>query len=174
VTSRLHELAYRQAVADDAPRLAGLAVAGFETYRSFGPAGWRPPTVAEEVERVRATLAKPSIWCRVADDGAGLAGHAGFMASEHARFPERPPELAHLWQLFIRRDWWGGGLAAVLLAAAVVAAAEREFEVMRLFTPAGQARARRFYEREGWTQRGGPQHAPAFGMAVVEYRRVLR
>ena len=40
---------------------------------------------------------------------------------------------------------------------------------MRLFTPADQARARRFYEREGWRVTGAPHHDD-IGFAVVEYR----
>ena len=44
---------------------------------------------------------------------------------------------------------------------------------MRLFTPAGQARARRFYEREGWVQAGAEFHEPALGLALVEYRYAL-
>jgi predicted GNAT family N-acyltransferase len=43
---------------------------------------------------------------------------------------------------------------------------------MRLFTPEGQARARRFYEREGWVQYGEPFEA-GLGIPLVEYRREL-
>jgi len=41
---------------------------------------------------------------------------------------------------------------------------------MRLFTPAGQRRARRFYEREGWTLVEAPRFEDAFGLDVAEYR----
>jgi hypothetical protein len=44
---------------------------------------------------------------------------------------------------------------------------------MRLFTAAGQARARRFYEREGWAAPEPPRPDPAFGMDTVEYRRTV-
>jgi hypothetical protein len=44
---------------------------------------------------------------------------------------------------------------------------------MRLHTPAEHARARRFYEREGWTLRGEPFDDDAFGMTIAEYRREL-
>ena len=43
---------------------------------------------------------------------------------------------------------------------------------MRLYTPAGQARARRFYEREGFAAAGGPQDR-GLGLPVIEYRRPL-
>ena len=44
---------------------------------------------------------------------------------------------------------------------------------MRLFTPAAHARARRFYEREGWAQHREPELDEGFGMEIVEYRRAL-
>ena len=40
---------------------------------------------------------------------------------------------------------------------------------MRLFTPADQARARRFYEREGWRLEAAVED-DEIGFAVVEYR----
>jgi hypothetical protein len=51
-------------------------------------------------------------------------------------------------------------------------AARRGFPTIRLFTPVGQARARRFYEREGWEERGEPFDAP-LGLSLIEYRREL-
>jgi hypothetical protein len=41
---------------------------------------------------------------------------------------------------------------------------------MRLFTPVAQARARRFYEREGWRPRGEEFHVAALGLVLIEYR----
>ena len=42
---------------------------------------------------------------------------------------------------------------------------------MRLFTPERHARARRFYEREGWALAGEPEFVPELGIAMVEYQR---
>jgi hypothetical protein len=64
-------------------------------------------------------------------------------------------------------------LAYRLHGAACEAAAARGYTAMRLFTPAGQARARRFYEREGWTLVDGPYPDEELRMDVVEYRRTL-
>lgn len=73
----------------------------------------------------------------------------------------------------VRRDWWGSGLATHLHAVALQAADGRRFTTLRLHTPADHGRARRFYEREGWTPAGQPFDDEAFGMAIVEYRREL-
>jgi GNAT superfamily N-acetyltransferase len=76
--------------------------------------------------------------------------------------------------LFLRPPWWGTGLAARLLAAAVEAALDRGHAEMRLHTPTGHARARAFYEREGWTATGERHYEPLLGLEVVEYCRELR
>jgi hypothetical protein len=44
----------------------------------------------------------------------------------------------------------------------------------RLFVAAGHARARRFYEREGWLPAGEPFADPTWGLTFVEYRYGLR
>ena len=102
-----------------------------------------------------------------------VVGHCSFLPAAQWRGGDPDPGLAHLWQLFVRQAHWGSGAARALLAAAVDAAAERGFDRMRLFAAAGQARARRFYEREGWTAPAPPALDPAFGMETVEYRRTL-
>jgi GNAT superfamily N-acetyltransferase len=84
--------------------------------------------------------------------------------------PVDEPGLAHLRNLFVDRSQWGTGLAAALMRAAVDDARERGFAQMRLFVAEGQARARRFYEREGWRPAGAPFEDPAVGLRMVEYR----
>ena len=44
---------------------------------------------------------------------------------------------------------------------------------MRLHTPAGNLRARAFYEREGWRTDGVAIPEPMLGLDLVEYRRDL-
>ena len=47
------------------------------------------------------------------------------------------------------------------------------FTEARLYTPALQARARRFYAREGWTERGESFWVGELGLDLVELRRLL-
>ena len=173
MTGPLDALTFRPATADDAPVLAAVGVEGFATYSAFAPPGWRVHTLADGLAYATRFLATPSAWCELGEDADGVAGFAAFNAARHARIVDDDPGLAHLWQLMVRPPWWGSGLAARLHGSALAAAAAGGFERMRLFAAAGQARARRFYEREGWTQRDEPFHDEAFGMAVVEYRRAL-
>ena len=169
----LRDLEFRQGTPADAPRIAELVVAGFQTYREFTPPSWSPPTVEQETGSIAAILAEPSAWCRLAEDDLGLAGHIGWHPASVGRRPCDEPGLVHFWQLFLRRDWWGSGLATTLQDAGLDAAARQGYETIRLVTPAGHARGRRFYEREGWTVHGEPAHDEAFGIALVEYRRTL-
>ena len=74
-------------------------------------------------------------------------------------------------QLFVRPAWWGTGLAAGLHDAFLAEAAARGYRTARLHTPAGHARARRFYERRGWQVSGPPE--TWIDLPVIAYRRAL-
>jgi GNAT superfamily N-acetyltransferase len=169
-------LELRVAVPADAERLGCAVAEGFRGYQAFAPDGWVPRPASAETEQVRALLDSADFWCLLAlgpDDV--LAGHVAFLSSGRAwRAPEEAdPTLAHLRQLFLVPDFWGTGLARTLHDRVLRAGSKRGFEAMRLFTPTGQARARRFYEREGWTVHGDSFRDPGFGLQLVEYRRLL-
>lgn len=166
-------LVFRAADIHDAEQIGQAVAKGFEGYRSFSPEGWAPRPASAETEQVRALLEREEFWCLLAltADGA-LAGHVGFLPAAKAWRALEDPSLAHLRQLFVAPAYWGIGLAHALHAHALRAAHERRFTAMRLFTPVGQARARRFYEREGWTTSGEPFRDPGFGqLALIAYRR---
>jgi GNAT superfamily N-acetyltransferase len=166
--------ATRRATIDDVPVLAETVRAGFEGYVAFAPRGWAPPPFPDEAAGIRERLLQPDSWCVIAHDGDRVAGHVAFVdARERLGARELIPGLAHLSMLFIREPWWGTGLATTLLALGVDEAHARGYQAMRLFTPAGQARARAFYEREGWTTDGAEWFDAMLGLDLVEYRRGL-
>ena len=109
----------------------------------------------------------------MAEDGDGLAVVATLLPATHARLADPDPSLVHLWQLFVAEPYWGTGLAVRLHADALASAAARGFTSARLFTPAGQTRSRRFYEREGWSTVADAFFDEGIGFEVVEYRRGL-
>jgi GNAT superfamily N-acetyltransferase len=145
-------LEIRVAVPDDAPALALTTRLGFDSYREWAPEGWEPPPHALEVHSIRERLRRDTTWCAMALQSDGeQAGHVGIT---HAADRERPhvplSGRAHLWMLFVRPAWWGSGLAVRLHALGLEEAARQGYETIRLYTPHGAARARSFYEREGW------------------------
>jgi ribosomal protein S18 acetylase RimI-like enzyme len=53
----------------------------------------------------------------------------------------------------------------------VAEARAQGYRRMRFFTPRDQARARRFYEREGFVWTGSETLEPDLGLVLVEYLR---
>jgi GNAT superfamily N-acetyltransferase len=165
----VQDLTIRAPAPGDVPGLAALVAEGFETYRSFAPAGWEPPPLTDHERYLTDRLCATDTWATVAEQRGTHVGIVSMIPAATSRVPVDDPRLAHLWQLFVAEPWWGTGLAPRLHALVTAAAAHRGFTAMRLFTPADQARARRFYEREGWDLVAGPQEDD-IGFPVVEYR----
>lgn len=169
----------RRGGADDIDALLHNVRVGFDTYADFAPAGWRPPTVPADRERALDLLTDAGTWVSFAEVDGAIAGHVGLMpardrspgAAMAGGWRARPviEGTVHLWQLFVLPLWWGTGVADVLHREFVAEAAKRGYVRGRLYTPAGHARARRFYERHGWHSLG-EQLNPELGLALAEYR----
>jgi GNAT superfamily N-acetyltransferase len=160
-------LPIRPATLADAPALAETVQEGFVSYRTWAPRGWQPPAAELQLAGIRDRLPHLGCVCMVAEDAGRPAGHVAFV-------PARDESgVAHVWMLFVREPWWGTGLAADLLARAVALAAAEGYGAMRLHTPAEHVRARRFYEREGWTAAAPPFYEPMLGLMLVTYRTQL-
>jgi GNAT superfamily N-acetyltransferase len=166
-------LSFRGIARDDIDEVAALVADAFVGYRAFAPADWEPLGAGEQIDVLARWIEDPDFWGTLAREKQTLAGHATFIpAARHSRHAAPDPALAHLGHLFVKPAYWGSGLAAQLLTRARTAANARGFVAMRLFVPAGQARARRFYTREGFTQVGEPFDA-GLALSVLEYRRSL-
>ena len=139
-------LTTRRAWPADAETLGLTCHLAIETWRAFAPAGWAAPTVAARTAGARAGLARPDAWALLAFVDGEPAGHCAMLDTD---FDE--PRSTILWHLFVRRRWFGTGLAAHLHDAFVARARALHYPFAWLATPAGNARARRFYERRGWT-----------------------
>lgn len=166
-------LRLRRATSEDAPSLARGVIDGVADYPAFAPPDWRPPALADETRHLAAVLADERVHCVIAERDGAVVGQVTVMPAEQAAHPVPDPRLAHLSNLFVDRSEWGSGLAVALTRAAADAARERGFGELRLFVAEGQARARRFYEREGWRPRGDAWHDPVPGLRMLEYRMPL-
>jgi GNAT superfamily N-acetyltransferase len=160
-------LSIRPATLSDASELAVTVGEGFESYREWAPAGWDPPSPPMQLTGIRDRLPEEGCVCLLAEAGGEHAGHVAYIPAREE------PGVAHIWMLFVRRAWWGRGVATDLLARAVAAATGEGYAGMRLHTPAEHARARAFYEREGWSAPDPPFYEPMLGLPLVTYRRRL-
>jgi predicted N-acetyltransferase YhbS len=164
----------RLATAADAARLGRQFASGVEVYRSFTPPGWALPTAEGEADHLRARLGSDEAWCLVAEEDGHVVGQVTILPAAIAARPVDEPSLAHLRNLIVSESHWGSGLARELHAAALEAGRSRGFASMRLFTPSAHGRARRFYEREGWSAVGEEFHDPTPDLVLIEYRLPLR
>lgn len=164
---------FRVATPADAEVLSHAGADAMAGYTAFAPAGWAPPPVAAEIEHTRALLGDDEVWCLVAESGGDVVGQITVLPAARSAHKVDEPGLAHLRNLFVREDHWGTGLAAELHARALRTATDRGFAAIRLFVAADHPRARRFYERGGWSPVSEACFDPGIGLAIVEYRRAL-
>ncbi len=168
------EIRTRTATADDARLIAETLTEAFQGYLAWAPPDWSPPLGSEEEEAFLAkALSRPGVWCLLATAHERTVGHIALSPSTIVEPQPPPPGTINLWQLFVRPAWQGSGVAVQLLGAAIGEAQRRGFTRMRLWTPRGAARARRFYEREGWTATGRTREETDFGLPIVQYARAL-
>jgi ribosomal protein S18 acetylase RimI-like enzyme len=165
-------VAIRPATASDVPAIFDLLEVSFAGYSAFAPDGWVPPQPGPDERAMMAdAFDRPEVWYVVASDEHGHAGQCGIVQAYTERWMQGEPidGLAHFWQLFVRPDTFGTGLADRLHAMAIDAIRERGFARARLWTPEGQSRARRFYEKRGWYLNGERQDEGPFGIPLVMY-----
>jgi GNAT superfamily N-acetyltransferase len=151
----------RRAWPADAETLARTHRLGLDTWRAFAPAGWAPPPMHRAVARTRELLERPDAWALLAFVDGEPAGHCSLLRDDFG-----DPAAADLWHLFVRPRWWGTGLAGQLHDAFLARAGELGYPRVWLGTPAGNTRARRFYERRGWRFRGPLVEEAGLPMAI--------
>jgi GNAT superfamily N-acetyltransferase len=171
----------RRATVDDVEIVIADVQAGFDSYVDFAPLGWNPPDMRQDQRLTAELLADPGTWALIAEVDGDPTGHVSFFPArqrseeiERRDWRRRPviPGLAHLWQLFVLPEWWGRGVAPLLHEAATAEMRARGFERARLFTPAQHLRARRFYERRGWSPVREEYH-PWLALSLAEYALLL-
>jgi GNAT superfamily N-acetyltransferase len=164
----------RRAGVDDAAAVADIHVrswqAGYEHV--FGVERLATITVEQRLPRWREILAGDEQVCLLAEDDDGRA--LGWCTVG----PGREADLQHageVWGIYAAPEAWGSGAGKALLAAGLDTLAERGFAEASLWVLEDNPRARRFYEREGWTHDGARKQDEFLGVTVdeVRYRRSL-
>ncbi len=175
--ARLPTITTRRATLDDLDIIVADVQAGFDSYVAFAPEGWEPPDMWRDSQLTAELLADPATWALIADVCGEAAGHASFFPARE-RGPSQPAgRVAHPpadrrtrapLELFIQPEWWGRGVAPTLHDAATAEMHARGFDRARLYTPSLHARAKRFYERRGWTA-GAEEWNDYLALSLTEY-----
>jgi GNAT superfamily N-acetyltransferase len=152
-------------------RLIAFIQQAIEAYQEWAPR-WSPVPPSPEVRARLNGLYDDDerAWALMAladDDVVGLVS-LSVTTGAAARVPDAG--AIYLWQMFVGRRWQGTGLAGALMDRLLEEARARGYESVVLWTPAGAAQARRFYEREGFELTGEEDPDSPFGLPLVQYR----
>lgn len=153
----------RPAVPADALAVARVHVRAWQTgYRGLLPDGYLDGLRAED-RAARYTFERTDgPRTTVAIIGGAVVGFSTIHGAE-------------LSALHVDPDAWGGGVGRALIARARAELAAAGVTEAQLWLLAGNARAQRFYERDGWTTDGTRRTDTVWGVTVdeLELRRRL-
>ena len=172
----------RPALVDDADEIASVHVRAWQAgYRGLMDDAFLDGlSIDDRARRWRAGLAEgPSDRTTIVVEDPEDGHVCGFATVGDPRddLDEAPVtgSTGELWAINLEPEGWGCGVGTALLAGAVDALRDRGCAGAYLWVLEGNARARRFYEREGWTADGGVKD-DVFGdrtLREVRYRRGL-
>ena len=104
-----------------------------------------------------------------------LDGEVAGFALVRSAVNDDEPGLGEVVLLYLEQHAWGTGAGPALFAECVSTLVDRGYANAVLWVAAGNARARRFYEREGWSADGASRVDVLEGAEIdeVRYRRSL-
>jgi len=157
----------RRARLEDAAAIAAVHVRTWQTAYEhvFGAERLAAIDLNARAEQWRQRLGEPE-WQEVVlvvEDESSIVGFASCGESRDA------PGEGELYAIYVLPESWGSGAGPVLLAAALAALGE-DFKRASLWVLEENPRARRFYEREGWTLDGGRREEEFLGVRINEVR----
>jgi GNAT superfamily N-acetyltransferase len=169
----------RPARAGDEPGIARVHVASWQdAYRGHMPAGYLAALdVDQRAERWRQRLpaARRSRGdVLVAVSGADIVGFVHYGPSRDQDADRgRTGEIG---AIYVQPESIGQGVGRLLMERAVAGLAGLGYPDATLWVLDGNTRARRFYERAGWTPDGAAKTDQSWGFPIAEvrYRRSLR
>ena len=137
----------RPATVDDAEAIAGVqSRTWFVAYDGIVDRRVMEERAADRPQRWRGHLADGTpTW--VAESGATVLG---IMSAGPSRDPDAPEGTGELWMLYVDPEAQGRGVGRALLGEAVGVWRQRGFAQATLWVFEANAKARGFYERQGW------------------------
>jgi len=163
----------RDATVDDADAVALVHVHGWQWgYRGLLPGEYLDGLSAERrAEQWRSWLLEPGrTRTRLAEENGACVG---FAVSGPSRDPGADDDTGEVYAIYVEEDVAGTGVGTELLGSAIAWLTERGFARATLWVLEGNARARRFYEREGWTLDGAAKSDPREDFTMDEVRYAM-
>ena len=164
----------RDATVDDADAVALVHVHGWQWgYRGLLPDGYlRGLSPQRRAEQWRSWLLEPGrtrTHIAEADDGTCV----GFAGAGPSRDPGAPDDTGEVYAIYVEERVAGTGVGTDLLRGAVAWLAGQGFARATLWVLDRNARARRFYEREGWAPDGATKSEPREDFMMDEVRYAI-
>lgn len=160
-------MAIRRARLEDAAAIAEVHVRTWQAAYEhiFGAERLAELTVDRRLPLWQQILVDPDQTVFVAESpGGGIEGWCTVGPSRDADAD------AELWGIYVLPGAWGGGAGPELMRAGVEALRESGSREAILWVLEDNPRARRFYEREGWTPDGERKNDRFLGVEVAEVR----
>jgi GNAT superfamily N-acetyltransferase len=157
----------RRATTDDLDDVLALIGRGDERSRDWTLDGNPHAPQAEDDRReLSHAIADPDCFNEVAEADGRLLGFVNFVPAGE--------RIARLSYLFVDPEHWGEGIGRDLHAHAIDEMRRRGYRAGELITPELNTRARRFYERAGWTDSGYRGADEKLGLTMARYTCILR
>ena len=169
----------RLAKTTDARGLAEVRVRGWQVgYEGIVDAGFLAAmSVDQNEERWRGFIGDGVEQIRVAIvDGrvVGFASSGQYRMTAVDGDLDEPQTIGELYGFYVHPDSWGTGVANELHDHAIDALRADGWVRLKLWVLADNARARRFYERQGWTADGASETLTIPGAPIeVRYEQIV-
>jgi GNAT superfamily N-acetyltransferase len=164
----------RPAEPSDAMDVAQVHVRSWQVaYRTLLPDDYldqlRPEDRAQRYDFAAVDPRKPKTIVAI-EEGA-ICGFATTAPSRDADLPD----YGELYALYVDPEMWGRGMGVALISAARAELLRGGFRNAVLWVLAGNVRAERFYQMDGWAADGSRRTDVVWGVTVdeVRYRREL-
>jgi ribosomal protein S18 acetylase RimI-like enzyme len=170
-------IALRPATPQDARAIGFVSVTSWQqAYRGLVPDELLDSLCIEE----RSVAFEEFLYACPRNGSRGWLAHldgapVGFVLCGSARDLSESPGIGEVFALYVLKPHWGSGAGTQLFAQAQVHLASLGCPEVILWVLEANARARRFYEREGFAWDGGRKLDPWGGHTLdeVRYRRCL-
>jgi ribosomal protein S18 acetylase RimI-like enzyme len=161
------------ATLEDCHAIAEVHVESWQhAYRGLLPEEYLASLSVTERETMwRHMLDLPSSHLLVARAADGIVGLIAFGAS---RDDDAPNDRAEIWAIYVQPTSWSTGAGRLLWLEALQRIAAEGYEEVSLWVIAGNARARRFYERAGFVVEPASSKSFELGGTTLEEVRYFR